>query len=101
MQLELSRLREILPVDDAVKEANPQHKQVGKKLKPENVYLGVYHLSSTSTAHRHAALQQSSRALLRASLRLLEDRGIDPRSCADQLKKAVRSDSTLSMRFRV
>ena len=97
----MSRLRGILQFEETAKEQSlrPMNPSERTKYKPENVYLGLYHFSASSSASRRAALRTGMLAMLRASLKLIEDQGIDPKSCKNELRTIVCLDQTQAVYF--
>jgi hypothetical protein len=89
-QLDLGRLREILDIQDIAS----QHisGKSARKLKPEVVYLGLYHFDSSNNAHRELAIQHCVRAQALATLKLLQVKGVDPSTCMDKLEGLVWFD---------
>jgi hypothetical protein len=86
-QLDIGRLRRLLGTRDL---AGPEiSDKSARKLKPDVIYLGLYHFESNNNEYRELAIQQCVRAQVRATLKMLEVKGVDPRTYMDRLEAIV------------
>lgn len=89
-QLNMKSLREMLEGQIETSDADCSEKRA-RKLKPDAVYLGLYHFSASNKEHKKKAREQSSQAIARAALKFVETKGIDPNTCMEKLKVLVCS----------